>query len=73
MRFHKYRMQEEHQAALEAAMEAAAESPGDLSWHWVTRHNPAMRFPTDFALLRVSPERSAVLKVSCTAVHLLIR
>lgn len=52
-------MAEDHHTALQAAL------PGDGSggWEWVQRRNPAAAFPTDFALLRLTPAGEAVLKV----------
>ena len=45
VRFSSYRPAAEHRAALAAPL-------GSLGWAWVDRQNAAMRFPTDFGLVR---------------------
>jgi hypothetical protein len=47
VRFKEYKMAEQHRQALLQQLE----EPG---WEWVDRHNPAMKFPTDFGLLRLT-------------------
>ena len=34
-------------------------------WEWIPRDNPAMRFPTDFGLIRAEGESLQSLQVGC--------
>lgn len=45
VRFREYRMAQDHKSVLEAALTT-------VGWQWIERHNPAMRFPTDFGLIK---------------------
>eukprot|EP00887_Chlorella_sp_A99_P005260 scaffold1.g5260.t1 len=55
VRFRCYRMAREHAAALTAALPG-----GGARWRWVERRNAAMRFPTDFGLVRIAGEPGPV-------------
>lgn len=60
VRFKKYRMAAEHRAALEAALAGASPPVGPRAWAWVERRNAAMRFPTDFGLVRVAGDAGPI-------------
>jgi membrane-bound transcription factor site-1 protease len=54
VRFHEYRMAADHHAALQLALPAAG-------WQWGERHDLAMRFPTDFAVVPLGQRPAAAL------------
>eukprot|EP00898_Chlorokybus_atmophyticus_P007485 jgi/Chlat1/7738/Chrsp66S07212 len=57
VRFHGYRPVNE----LRVVLEEALGEQSSAEWQWVERNNPAMAFPTDFALVRIAD--SAVTKI----------
>ena len=63
VRFNAYRLQEEHQQALEHALHAPYAPATSQPWQWVSRQNAATRYPTDFGVLAVDPQASASVRV----------
>lgn len=66
MRFHEYRMQDDHR---DTVSEALSELPPE-SFRWVPRRNRATKHPTDFGLLEIQPGSEAAVKVAMPGTRL---
>lgn len=67
VRFSTYRLADDHRQSLSDSL------AGEEGWTWLPRQNAAVKFPTDFGLVRLDLGRVAALLASphplCTFEH----